>query len=408
MALKLLLVSVTGTVVNPLHKVDHQIAKQLGALAAELHAHGVKVALWSNEKWTCNGLPLAKYVEQFAGVPIYAHGMGWDGSPARHKGDSAAGILKTHAAKRSETLFLGGGEGDMIAGVNNRLLHIRSDWYGQTSDHGFQVQSVEELRRFCLLFGLRKHNLFWRVQHGSLDVATAGPFSTIKEAYAHFGYDAREAAKFGAGHPDFWFYITIASLYFSGLMEDVDYICSFPGHKAGQKNPSADSMEAILARMGRCTRSSYYHDLIVRHADALKSQPIKSDDRLFSTQINSIKLNKNPHRNLADEARKSAISLKGKRVLVVDDMVTSGRSLECARAFIEAAGGTAVLFGWLKTINTAYREISPTLSGLKAFAPNAIAAEPKSIGHSYHDSIIGPDAPAELDGIFKRFCSWPS
>jgi hypothetical protein len=32
--------------------------------------------------------------------------------------------------------------------------------------------------------------------------------------------------------------------------------------------------------------------------------------------------------------------------------MTSGRSLDVARAYIEAAGGTAVLFSWLKTINT--------------------------------------------------------
>lgn len=405
MALKLLLVSVTGTIVNPDNKVENQIAQQLGALAAELHTKGVKVALWSNEKWTCNGEPLADYMQRFANVPIYAHGIGWDGSPARNAGNSAAGILAKHGVQRHETLLLGGGEFDVRAGVNNRLLHIRSDWYGQHSDYGFQVKSVEELRRFCVLFALRQHPVFWSVNAGNLNVLAAGPFSTMKEAYSRFGYDARDAAKHGLGHPDFWFYITISTLYFSGLMEEVDYICSFPGHQSGAKTIGVDSMEAILARMGRCFRTSYYHDLIVRHTTAQKSQPIRADDRLFATQLNSIHLNKKPHLNLATAARKTPISLVGKRVLVVDDMVTSGRSLECARAYIEAAGGTAILFGWLKTISSAYRQISPTIAGLRPFEPNTIG-EPASISHSYYDSIVDADAPNELNDIFQRYCAW--
>lgn len=406
MALKLLLVSVKGTIVNPDRKVETRIAKELGLLAGELGKHGVKVAIWSNERWSCDGVSLAEYMQQFSAVPIFAHGMAWDNSPARQGGNSAAAILDKHQVKRHEAILVGGGTDDMVAGVNNKLLHIRSDWYGQASDHGFQVRSVEELRRFCLLFGLRKHNLFWRVQQGKVHVATAGPFSTMKEAYKRFGYDAKDAAKHGLGHPDFWFYITVASLYFSGMMEDVDYISSFPGHAAGDAPVSADSMEAILARLGRCTRASYYHDLIIRHTTALKSQPIKADDRLFATQVNSIHLNKKPRRNLAAKARTTSIPLQGKRILVVDDMITSGRSLECARAYIEAAGGEVVLFGWLKTINTAYRAIDPALDGLKPFAPNTLNTEPTSIGYEYHASIIAQEAAAELDEIFQRYCAW--
>lgn len=345
-------------------------------------------------------------MQQFAQVPIYAHGMAWDNSPPRQSGNSADPILTKHGVKRCETILVGGGVDDMRAGVNNRLLHIRSDWYGQESDHGFQVKSVEELRRFCFLFALRQHNIYWKVKSEGLTVATAGPFSTMKEAYARFGYDARDAAKMGLGHPEFWFYITVGSLYFSGLMEDVDYICTFPSHAAGVKAIAPDSMEAILARLGRCTRAGYYHDLIVRHTTAQKSQPIKADARLFSNQLNSIHLNKFPTRNLAAAARKTAMSLKGKRILVVDDMVTSGRSLECARAYIEAAGGEALLFGWLKTINTAYRAISPSLKAISPFKPNQVAAEPASVAHGYHESVVDEAAATELDQVFQRFCKW--
>lgn len=406
MALKLILVSVKGTIVNPDKKIVVEVAKALGALAAELHAHGVRVALWSNQAWKCNGVPLHEYMQSLSGVPIYAHGVQWDNSPARKRGDSAAAILALHGAKRHETILLGGGDDDMVCGVNNRLLHIRSDWYGQNSDHGFQVKSVEEFRRFCVLFALRQHNIFWRAGGNDWSVAAAGPFSTQISAYALFGYDARNAAKHGTGHPEFWFYITVASLYFSGLMEDVDYICSYPGHSDMPKEITDDGLESILARLGKCTRAYYLHDLIVRHTSAPKSQFTKAADRLFQNQINTIKLNKHPHSNLSDNPRKTPINLKGKKVLIVDDMITSGRSIESGRAYILAAGGSAALFGWLKTISTPYLELVAPPPGLKPYQANTILAEPASVAHAYNPGIIAHQAATELDEILKRFTAW--
>ncbi|WP_252260809.1 hypothetical protein, partial [Mycobacterium tuberculosis] len=66
MALKLILVSIKGTIVNPHNVFEHQIAKELAALAKELHGHGVRVALWSNQAWTCDGQSLPKYIESLA------------------------------------------------------------------------------------------------------------------------------------------------------------------------------------------------------------------------------------------------------------------------------------------------------------------------------------------------------
>ncbi|MGO4554422.1 phosphoribosyltransferase family protein, partial [Stenotrophomonas sp. 2YAF22] len=221
-----------------------------------------------------------------------------------------------------------------------------------------------------------------------------------------FGYDARDAAKHGAGHPEFWFYITVASLYFSGLMEDVDHICSYPGHTDTPKKITANGLESILARLGKCTRASYLHDLILRHSTAAKSQPIKASDRLFKNQLSTIRLNKFPHSNLAANARKTPISLRGKRVLVVDDMITSGRSIESARAYIEAAGGQVTMFGWLKTISAPYMALNAPIPGLKPYEINTITNEPASTAHSYQAGVIAQNAAAELDDMLKRFVAW--
>jgi hypothetical protein len=185
----------------------------------------------------------------------------------------------------------------------------------------------------------------------------------------------------------------------------VNYICSYPGHDSKAKSIKADGMEATLCRLGKCFNISYYHDLIVRHSAAPKSQQFKAADRLFTTQLNSIHLQRKPHRNLSDEPNKSPLSLSEKTVLVVDDICTSGRSLEAARAYIEATGGTVRLFSWLKTIKAPYSRLTGAVT-LKPYASNKITAEPASADHSYTAAIIDAHAPQEIGSIFDLYRKW--
>jgi hypothetical protein len=223
------------------------------------------------------------------------------------------------------------------------------------------------------------------------------------QAYAVFGGDARDFAKAGSGHPDFWFLFTVSSVYFSGLLQEVDYIASYPSH-----NPASvynKGMGETLTRLGQCFRKGYYQDLILRHELAAKSQPIKAANRKFSTQLQSIKLNRRPTRNLGPSPNKTDLSLRGKLVLLVDDFCTSGRSVETARAFLTAAGATVRTYCWLKTINSTYEEMSP-MPVLKPYEPNTDVGEPTSVGHGYHGSIIDAHAPVEIQTVFDRYVGW--
>lgn len=401
MAFKLLLVAVDGTIVGPENKIEVSIVEELGALAAELHAHGVRIALWSTREWTYAGASLDDYMTRLAGVQIMAHGYSIDGSPPRRQSGSADVILGKYAVARHETVLLGGTHKDMIAGVQNKLLHLRCDWYGKQSNYGLEVADVASLRRFCLVFALRKHSIFWRHDNENLDISAAGPFSTMKEAYALFGADAKSAAKHGTGHPEFWFLIAASSLYFSGALAGVHYICSYPGHKAGVSPIATDSQAYVLARLGQCMRINYYHDLILRHRDAEKSQLKQATAREFLNQINTIKLNRHPHRNLQTTPNTSPLSLKGKLVLVVDDITTSGKSLDTARAYIEAAGGKTRLFSWLKTINTSYTRMDNP--EIKPYSANNLSKEPSHTNFSYNEGIVDQSAPIELNQALENF-----
>ena len=127
--------------------------------------------------------------------------------------------------------------------------------------------------------------------------------------------------------------------------------------------------------------------------------------KTFCNQLNTIRLNPHPHPWGQDEARKSWIALKGKTVLIVDDICTNGRSLEAARAYIEAAGGQALLFSWLKTINTSFMRLTGALN-LQPYAVNSVATEPASVTYTYAQGIVDPSAPAEIATLLDAYKAW--
>ena len=145
-----------------------------------------------------------------------------------------------------------------------------------------------------------------------------------------------------------------------------------------------------------------FRSLIERHADSVKSATAAADEKTYRNQLNTIKLKAFPHPYDDPEPRRTRIKLKGKTVLVVDDICTNGRSLECARAYIEAAGGKAILFSWLKTIKNPYLRMTPAPS-LKPFQVNAIQEEPGSVPYAYLEGIEDAQAPAEIAALLDAF-----
>lgn len=127
-------------------------------------------------------------------------------------------------------------------------------------------------------------------------------------------------------------------------------------------------------------------------------------NRTFRNHLNTLRLNAFPQKYDRPWG-KAPISLRGKRVLVVDDICTSGRSLDVARAYIEAAGGTATLFSWLKTISAAYSHMT-VAPKLQPFASNAITAEPPHSNFSYNGHIVDPHAPQEIGALLAAYKAW--
>lgn len=402
MTLKLVLISPSGTLVDENRSLHKSHVLDLCSLIVNLDKAGVKVAIWSNRRWTLeNTTDLGEYLTQKSGVKVDYVLAGQSGYPARRRGGSILPVLEKFKVKKSETILVGNGEEDVLAGVNNGLLLLRPNWYANEQDYGFLVSSLSDLERFCILFGSRKHPIFWSLENMGLEMYAMGPYSTRIKEYEGFGTNAFQSAKFEKGTIDFWHKLIVSTLYFSGLVDDINYITIYPGHSGGARKKA---MDEVMTLFGKCFRKTFYPDLLLRHTAAVKSAFAKPGEKTYKNQIQTIQLNRYP-KFYGGDPRSTPINLSDKKVLIVDDFCTNGRSLEVARIFIEAAGGSAVLFSWLKTINSDYYEMDGA-PNINPTEKNILDVEPTSKIHPYKNGIVDSDAAAEISNLLDRYKAW--
>lgn len=402
--LRLMLISPDGALYQD-RQADNDRIDEIAELIQELARQGVRSALWSKNSVTIGGESLERLLSREAGVDVPLYKAGTAGLPKRQQRSSVSPILDDFQIQRCEAVLLGAKKSDLEAATNNKLLLLRPSWYEPRTEYGLDMTSVDDLRRFCLIFGLREHPVFWQVQQENLNYSAMGVYSTYIERFADVGNDAKDAAKWGGGTLDFWLSAVFATLYFANLVQDVKYICSFPGHDPSSSSPAIPFVHETLITLGQSLRVGYYRDLLVRHTASRKSQTNRGA-RTFSNQLDTLRLNRSPHLNRSEDPRKSKMDLRGVKVLVVDDFCTTGHSLDSARALVEAAGGEAVLFSWLKTINTPFTHMSPDPKSLKPWQPNQLAAEPASVEFGFREHIVDQKATDELDSILRRYNDW--
>jgi hypothetical protein len=292
MALKLVLIGPRGTIFQD-GKASILLLDHLVEFIKRMAARGVRVALWSRHPVTITvpGKPpeeVEAYLSRRSGVVVTYYRAAYGLLPDRAKTDSVLPILNEVGVERHETILVGNDETDLRAGVNNKLLLIRPGWYPSPLEYGFAVNDFSELIQFCELFALRQHPIYWSIDRGTLSVKAMGPFSTNIPDFTAFGVDARSAAKQGGGEPKFWFLMVVSSLYFSGLMHQVDYIARFPGHNPNLASDAAKGIDGVLSILGKCFNKTFLPDLILRHVAAQKSQYVPSNARTFRNHLNTL------------------------------------------------------------------------------------------------------------------------
>ncbi|WP_152964992.1 MULTISPECIES: phosphoribosyltransferase [Comamonas] len=405
MSLKLVLISPSGSIIKG-NKYLEDAINELANAIKEVSSDGVRFAVWSNQYYTLTSDPsknIADLLSEKSGVAVDYIQATKNGLPPRQSKNSVAPILAKYNVSLHETILVGATRTDLFAGVNNKLLLLRPTWYQEDMEYGFKLEKIRDLARFCKIFGARQHSFFWRVNSADaeLNVFALGPFSTYKPEYAYIGSDALQAAKFEAGTKDFWSLLTISTLYFSGVIHKINMITVYPGHSDKSKDKI---YYESLDLLGKCFNIPFTTNLILRHTTALKSTSVGANNRKFSTQLSTIHLNKKYGKYKKDPPKNPA-PIKGKQILVIDDMCTSGKSLECARQYLQAAGANVTLFSWLKTINTPYTAISPAIN-IDPYKKNEFQGEPQSIDYGYHENIVNAQAADEIKRCLQDFQAW--
>ncbi|MDC4883610.1 phosphoribosyltransferase, partial [Acinetobacter baumannii] len=127
--------------------------------------------------------------------------------------------------------------------------------------------------------------------------------------------------------------------------------------------------------------------------------------------LNTLYLNLHP-RKYGSNVQLKGNPYKGKNILLVDDIATSGYSFDAAKLLLEKAGASKVIcFSWLKTINTPLNiSTEPLSKDYNVYSPIRNAqnyyadSKPKQIAFSA--IIPSHDIGYEMTRLFTDFLQW--
>jgi hypothetical protein len=391
--------------------VDPRLVSEVGKLVGWLRQAGVQPVFVSNRHWIVkmpdgSAKDLKSVLSQkWGAMPWYIASNG--DMPFKPFAAAMEHVLARHGWKAHQAIYVGNTPDDMKTAVNGKLLFLNALWHGEASPYGYQFDSPLDVARFIDCFCLGIDNWFWELNHGNVIVYALGPYSTKSPQYAQaqqYSTHAHDTAKHLGGDATFWGRLLAASVYLSGLGDEIDYIAPYPGHSTKSAQPVVSEALTILAKS---LRKKYLHDLIVRHTTTPKSQAVRMQGKAVDPldQLNTIRLNLKPTKNQKGEVYSSPPLKRGKVILVVDDICTEGNAFEAARAYIENTGAKAICLAWLKTINRDYHAFLKCPK-LKPYEVNNLAATPQRTRLLFSQCIRNKQAMVDLERVLIRYQSW--
>jgi hypothetical protein len=383
------------------------IVNELTRLWEYLRSKGIKPIVLTNRDWkfTPPSGAVRTVDDYLTGVhgehTLYVAARG--NVPRKPREASVGALLEREGLRPEEVIYVGMSDIDFRTAVNSNLLFLNAVWDRQEVEHGFVFESPLDIMKFIDLFALREPFWFYAIDE-PIVLRSLGPYSTLNEESRAYSAAAEAAAKRSTEDRYFFLNSVVASLYFSGLIQRVNYIGVIPGHSRGFGNPT---MDAYLATVGNIFRKNYLRDLIDRHTDAASSRAVRraGGQPRPETQFNTLRLTRKPLKK-GEERYSSALNLRGKTVLVFDDFCTNGMSFEAARHLLHQAGAATVQVSWLKAINRGYRVVGD----MPPFNPYQIVThDPASIRSTelpYHTYVVAQEARTELSVAFEHYRQW--
>ncbi|NOD63733.1 MULTISPECIES: phosphoribosyltransferase family protein [unclassified Ruegeria] len=394
--------------------LDRNLLGEVVKLLKFLISKGVQPVLVSNTSWVVNSAdgskkPFQEYISELVGSTLPYFQGGKDIEYKQYK-SAMQSILDKYGWVAPEVFYVGNTHDDVRAASNGGFPLLNAKWHGDNSPYGFEFSSPKEIASFVECCCLTPQDWFWGIEDGNLRVYSIAPFAEYSKAYpegAIYSTDAKNAAKANAGNIRFWGLLMAARIHLSGIGTEVDFVAPYPGHKTDSaKTKLMNAIEVVSGSL----RARYLFDFILRHADAPKSQTLRVSGGAPTpdNQLNTINLNPHATRTGPKKLKyKNPPNLRGKNVLVVDDICTQGFSLEAARAFFEAAGANVILLSWLKTPGrNDYHAIEALNSPIKKpYTPyNSTGCSLRV--HSNSGNVRNPNADNEIAQAYVKYSSW--
>jgi hypothetical protein len=389
--------------------VQTELFNEIGRLIKFLSSKGITPVFFSNHDWIRKD---GSSGERFRLQEIVAKEWGdfhWfipfkDGTPVKGKREATEHIRNVMGWETSEVVYVGSTDKDMQSAVNGDLLFLNVTWYNENSKYGFFFNSPLDIARFIDVFCLRDSLWHFSIEEPDIRFYALAPFSTMYPDFEFFSNDAKAAAKWGGGHPDFWTKYLASTIYFSGLYKEIDYITVYPSSRAGAGNAI---MEEPMIAFSNCFRVGYLRDFIIRHIATVPSRTLRNQGRPVNhkRQLDSINLNQFPLKS-PDKSYKRCPVVAGRTVLVIDDICTSGYSLEAARIFVEQTGARVIGMSWLKTINRSYEKIVQPIAKFNPFEANTFDPVAGIQSYPYNHIITDKYAAEELDQKLRDYQNW--
>ena len=294
----------------------------------------------------------------------------------------AKGSAAWVAAFRSATglephqlLYVGDTTHDMVTATRGPMIYAHAMWSCPPSQYGLRATSPRWVVNVVKHIFRKQTPWYWtlettdttgrRVQAMTLVDGNGAGSQETKERLVDLFKRDRDVGLSNTpmNLSEFVMLHMLASVYDSNLFGGADYWTTYPGH-TGAPNSIMGNFVDIAAKL---SRNKHSPSLLQRHTPAKKSRDARGTGDwtgALRNQIDTIRV--------GDEYREKLI---GKRILLLDNFLTWGFSMECARNMLLNAGAAEVVVACIGKYGQRVRVIASPTSEWDAFAIDRPDAE---------------------------------
>jgi hypoxanthine phosphoribosyltransferase len=98
--------------------------------------------------------------------------------------------------------------------------------------------------------------------------------------------------------------------------------------------------------------------------------------------------------------------LKGKKVLVIDDVCSKGMSFEAARHYLAKAGSSAISVSFMKAMSHDYASLAVAALPNGPFKVNTNVKHTKGRVYYWRNYIADPASPSEISDRLQKYQKW--